>query len=120
MNEELETDYLVVGGGAAAMAFTDALQFRRDRHDSRSPSRPRRTLDRCLSLRPSPSAICFLWGELGAAGARRPRRGRDECRLLRARRRRRDPSLLRAHNASPFSAQWTCSLFPEQRVLGGG
>ena len=25
MNEELETDYLVVGGGAAAMAFTDAL-----------------------------------------------------------------------------------------------
>jgi ribulose 1,5-bisphosphate synthetase/thiazole synthase len=25
MNEELETDYLVVGGGAAAMAFTDSL-----------------------------------------------------------------------------------------------
>ncbi len=25
MNEDLETDYLVVGGGAAAMAFTDAL-----------------------------------------------------------------------------------------------
>jgi hypothetical protein len=25
MNEEFETDYLVVGGGAAAMAFTDAL-----------------------------------------------------------------------------------------------
>ena len=25
MNEELETDYLVVGGGAAAMAFTDTL-----------------------------------------------------------------------------------------------
>ena len=25
MNEDLETDYLVIGGGAAAMAFTDAL-----------------------------------------------------------------------------------------------
>ena len=95
-----------------------ARAFGRDGHDRRSPPRPRRALDRRLSLRAAPSAVHLLRRQLGAARAGRPRCGRDERGLLRARRRGRDPGLLRARDASPLPAERPRPLFPERDYLG--
>ena len=75
----IETDYLVIGAGAAGMSFTDALidadRVLRRRHGG-PPACPWGPLERCLPIRAPPSAGRVLRSQLAAVGRRQGRRAR--------------------------------------------
>jgi hypothetical protein len=118
MRAALESDYLVVGAGAAGMAFTDALLSHSDATVTIVDRRhaPGGALGRRLSVRAAPSAVRVLRRRLRAARAGRHRRDRDERRLLRARRRERAKGLLRTGHASPFPAHRAGPVLPLLRL----
>ena len=65
-----ETDYLIVGAGAMAMAFADTILKEQPNSTIalvEKRSGPRWSLVRRLSVCKAPSASFILWGELGKA-----------------------------------------------------
>ena len=120
MHDELETDYLVVGAGAAGMAFTDALLSHSDATVTivdRRHAPGGHWLDAYPYVRLHQPSVP-LRRRLRAARAGRHRHDRDERGLLRARRRERAEGLLRAGHASPFPAHGRVQYFPSSDYVG--